>query len=67
MFTELYIQDKLKEGIQIGIEQGIEQGSLLTIYSFYQDGTISLETAAAKAGLSPEDFLAKAEALMAEK
>lgn len=82
MFTELFIQDKLSEGIQIGFEKGIEQGreegrekgreegreqgSLQTIISFYQDGTISLETAAVKAGLSPEEFLAKAETLMAE-
>ena len=78
MFTELYIQDKLKEGIQIGIEQGIkqgreqgveqgrEQGSLQTLFSLYQDWLLSLETAAAKAGLSHEEFLAKAKALIAE-
>jgi len=48
------------EGKAEGLELGKEKGTILTLYNLAQDGTITLEIAALKAGLSESEFEKKA-------
>ena len=62
------IQGIREEGIELGraegkaegLELGKEKGTILTLYNLAQDGTITLEIAALKAGLSESEFEKKA-------
>ena len=46
-----------------GREEGREEGTIKVLCELVEDGTLPLEKAAERAGLSPEEFLQKAEAL----
>ena len=48
----------IEKGIRQGIEKGIEKGKFITLYNLYKDEILSLETAAEKASLSTDEFLA---------
>ena len=50
------IRQGREEGIEAGREEGIQLGKSETIFSFVQDGLISLEVGADKANLSIETF-----------
>ena len=41
-------------------EKGIEQGKIITLYNLYKDEILSLETAAKKASMTANEFLATA-------
>ena len=45
-----------------GREEGREEGTIKVLCELVEDGTLPLEKAAERAGLSPEEFLQKAEA-----
>lgn len=52
------IHDKaIQQGIHQGIQQGIQQGVLSTLISLVNDGAISVEKAADKAGMDINDFV----------
>ena len=46
-----------------GREEGREEGTIKVLCDLVEDGILPLEKAAERAGLSPEEFLQKAEAL----
>ena len=46
----------MERGIERGIEQGIERGRLREIIAFVQDGDISVERGAQKAGMTVDEF-----------
>ena len=46
----------MERGIEQGIEQGIERGRLREIIAFVQDGDISVERGAQKAGMTVDEF-----------
>ena len=46
----------LEKGIQRGIQRGMEQGREITLVELVNDGTISLDEAAKKAGLTADEF-----------
>ena len=45
-----------EQGMERGIEQGIERGRLREIMAFVQDGDISVERGAQKAGMTVDEF-----------
>ena len=45
-----------EQGMERGIEQGIERGRLREIIAFVQDGDISVERGAQKAGMTVDEF-----------
>ena len=53
-------QEGIERGIERGIEQGIEQGLLQgrihTLIELVNDGVLTIEKAAGKAGMSVEEF-----------
>ena len=49
-------QQGLEQGIEQGITKGLERGRLQEIISFVQDGDISIERGAQKAGMSMNAF-----------
>ena len=51
----------IEKGIKQGIEKGIEKGKFITLYNLYKDEILSLETAAKKASMTADEFLAIAE------
>ena len=61
MNTELHLKtlhdDAFQDGVEQGIEQGIEQGKLQVLYQLVQEGVLTEQDAAERAGLSLEDFL----------
>ena len=57
----------MERGIEQGIEQGIERGRLREIIAFVQDGDISVERGAQKAGMTVDEFkkvMAEAEQML---
>ncbi len=56
-----------KRTMELFLEEGMKKGGVLMLWDLVQDETISMDTAAAKAGLSVDAFKAKAAALMAEE
>ncbi len=64
---ELFLEEGMKKGMKKGTKEGIKKGGVLMLWDLVQDETISMDTAAAKAGLSVDAFKAKAAALMAEE
>ena len=50
------IERGIEQGIERGIEQGIERGRLREIIAFVQDGDISVERGAQKAGMTVDEF-----------
>ena len=57
------LEEGRKEGRKEGREEGREEGTIKVLCELVEDGTLPLEKAAERAGLSPEEFLQKAEAL----
>lgn len=61
----LFDQEKAVE--QFGYEReqkGHEEGRIITLYGLYRDGDITLQKAAAKAGISEADFIEAAKKIM---
>lgn len=56
MDIQLHEQALHDKGVEEGIEQGIERGRMSTLIELVRDGTLSLDVAAAKVGLSEEEF-----------
>ena len=56
-------RDAKEEGLEEGRKEGREEGTIKVLCELVEDGTLPLEKAAERAGLSPEEFLQKAEAL----
>ena len=56
-------EEGLEEGRKEGRKEGREEGTIKVLCELVEDGTLPLEKAAERAGLSPEEFLQKAEAL----
>ena len=55
-----------EEGLEKGREEGLEKGAIQTLWSLVKDGLLTLEVAAARAGLTEKEFLARATTLMSE-
>ena len=53
----LYMRDL--ENIEQGIEQGLEQGECRTLYGLVRDGIMTMENAAARKGMTVEEFQQK--------
>ena len=58
MTLQEHYDEKYNEGYADGLKQGIERGRLQEIFMSAQDGDISLERGAKKAGMSLEQFQA---------
>ncbi len=56
----------LNESESKGMEKGLEKGAIQTLWSLVNDGLLTLEVAASRAGLSEKEFQARAAALMSE-
>ena len=56
-------RDAKEEGLEEGRKEGRKEGTIKVLCELVEDGTLPLEKAAERAGLSPEEFLQKAEAL----
>ena len=50
------IEKGRQEGIQKGIEQGLQQGRIHALIELVNDGVLTIEKAAEKAGMSVEEF-----------
>mgnify|MGYP002858909779 CR=1 FL=1 len=61
------IEKGMKKGIEKGIEKGQEKGTIQTLWSLVKDGLLTMDIAAARAGLSEKEFQARATALMSEE
>lgn len=59
----IVLMDARREGREEGLREGCEQGRISMLHSLVNDGTLSIETAADKAGMSVEEFLDKAKEL----
>ena len=55
-----------EEGRAEGHEEGLRKGTIQTLWSLVKDGLLTLEVAAARAGLTEKEFQARATALMSE-
>ena len=55
-----------EEGLEKGLKKGLEKGAIQTLWSLVNDGLLTMEIAAAKAGLNEKEFQARATALMSE-
>ena len=56
-----------EEGLEEGREEGREKGTIQTLWSLVRDGLLTMDIAAARAGLSEKEFQARATALMSEE
>ena len=56
MTLQEHYDEKYNEGYADGLKQGIERGRLQEIFMSAQDGDISLERGAQKAGMTLEQF-----------
>ena len=54
--VEVLMERRKNEGIQQGRAQGITQGKLSLLQDLINDGTLTIETAAAKADMTVEEF-----------
>ena len=50
------IEQGLERGRQEGIEQGLQQGRIHALIELVNDGVLTIEKAAEKAGMSAEEF-----------
>ena len=57
------IEDMRREAMDEGRRQGEREGMLAALDGLVRDGVITLAEAARRAGLTPEEFAAEAEAL----
>ena len=49
-------QEGIQKGIEQGIEQGLQQGRIYALIELVNDGVLTIEKAAEKAGMSVEEF-----------
>lgn len=45
-----------QEMMRKGREEGIQQGTMTTLFSLVQDGILTLDEAASRVSMSPEEF-----------
>lgn len=57
------MREGMREGIREGIREGMRKGSLKALSDLVGDGVLPLEDAAARAGMAPDEFLARTSAL----
>ena len=50
------LQDERRFGREEGREEGLFEGKLYTLYSLVNDGVLTTEDAAARLGMTPEEF-----------
>ena len=53
------IEQGIEQGLERGIEQGIEQGEFKTLLSLIEDGFLTKKEAAARKGMTVEQFQGK--------
>lgn len=63
---ELFKEEGRAEGRAEGRTEGMKQGTLQALWSLVKDGLLTMEVAAARAGLTEKEFQARATALMSE-
>ncbi len=59
MLMEDGIAKGIKQGIERGLEQGIERGEFKTLLSLIEDGFLTKKEAAARKGMTVEQFQGK--------
>ena len=45
-----------EEGMQQGMQQGMRQGTMTTLFSLVEDGILTLDDAASRVNMTPEEF-----------
>lgn len=46
----------MRKGREEGMQQGMRQGTLTTLFSLVEDGILTLDDAAARVNMTPEEF-----------
>lgn len=46
----------MRKGREEGMQQGMRQGTMTTLFSLVEDGILTLDDAAARVNMTPEEF-----------
>ena len=49
-------QEMMRKGREEGMQQGMRQGTMTTLFSLVKDGILTLDDAASRVSMSPEEF-----------
>ena len=49
-------QEMMRKGREEGMQQGMRQGTMTTLFSLVEDGILTLDDAASRVNMTPEEF-----------
>ncbi len=49
-------QEMMRKGREEGMQQGMRQGTITTLFSLVEDGILTLDDAASRVNMTPEEF-----------